>query len=101
MLIEMQTSRSTRPGPRKLNATAQTLLIPAVVAALLMAAALAGCSAAPQRIDRQSAPALLIHNQAAGQDNGNLTGNFIAPRRLDRQHRTVYVAAGHGTAITH
>jgi hypothetical protein len=90
MLIEMQMSRSTKSEPRNAKTTPRTLVIPAMVAALLMAVALTGCSAASGSLDRRTSSALLIHNQAVGQDNGNLTNSFVVPRRAERP---VYVAA--------
>ena len=98
MLIGTQTSRSTTPGPRTSRTNAQTLIIPAMVAALLMAAALTGCSSAPQQ--RESANAQLIHTGAVGQDNGNLTGNFATPRGRNRQRNILYASATSHTVLS-
>ena len=96
MLIELEHllsySCSYKRGLRKACPGAQTLLIPTMVAAFLMAVALAGCSAAPHN-PQPEATAILIHSEAVGQDNGNLMGNFSKPRRTARRHNALYVAA--------
>ena len=75
-----------KPGPRDSINSSQTvrgLVFPAVVAALLMAAALVGCSAGPNDVQNTAMP---VHAQAIGQANGNLTGNFPTASMMQR-HR--------------
>ena len=97
MLIETQTYRNDKPGPRNQTTAAQTLVIPAMIAALLMAAALTGCSTAPSTQQR----GILIHAEAVGQDNGNLTGSFPTPHRAERQRNVLYASAATHTGLAH
>lgn len=61
------------------------LVIPAVVAALLMAVALVGCSGdvAP----RSSVTGLPARAEAVGQDNGGLTTSFPSVAEIERAER--------------
>jgi hypothetical protein len=61
------------------------LVIPAVVAALLMAVALVGCSGdvAP----RTSVTGVPVRVEAVGQDNGGLTTSFPSAGEFERMER--------------
>ena len=70
---------------RKRSGGTNGLVIPAVVAALLMAAALVGCSGdvAP----RTSATGLPVRAEAVGQANGSLTASVPSAGEFERMER--------------
>jgi len=70
---------------RKRSGGTSGLVIPAVVAALLMAAALVGCSGdvAP----RTSVTGLPVRAEAVGQDNGSLTASLPSAGEYERAER--------------